>query len=73
MPYGILHEIASSEEKTGKSGKSAKRIAFATANKMGFMHGSKETALGRKKEKKFEKEHPEKSHSSGGWGKGCSG
>lgn len=57
MPEGILNAIASSERKTGKSAKDAKRIAYATANTRGYMHGSKETAAGAAAEAKYERDH----------------
>jgi len=57
MPYGILRSIASGY-KGKKSPEEAQKIAYATANKYGFMHGSKETELGQQKEAKFEHDHP---------------
>jgi hypothetical protein len=53
LPEKLIKAIKKSERKAGKSAKEAERIAYATANKRGYMHGSKETAKG----KAFDKKH----------------
>ncbi len=57
MPKGIINAIAASERKTGKSAKQAESIGYATANKLGYMHGSKETKKGATAEAKYERDH----------------
>ena len=55
MPAFLEHALRKSVRKAGKTGKAADRYVYGSMNRMGAMHGSKETARGRAMERKHEK------------------
>lgn len=62
MPKFLEKILKKQAAKKGLGGKAANRYAFGAMNNMGAMHGSKETAKG----KRMEKKHEEKKASPNG-------
>lgn len=60
MPKGIEKKLRSQFAAKGKSGKALDHAVYGTLNKIGAMHGSKETAAGARMETKFEKDHAQR-------------
>lgn len=57
MPKALINKVASEYESKGRSAEDAKSIAYATMNKRGYMHGSKETSAGATAEAKYTSDH----------------
>ncbi len=48
MPQFLERELRAAARKKGKTGRAADRYVYGAMNNMGAMHGSKETAKGRR-------------------------
>lgn len=61
MPEKIIASVRKSVKKAhpGYSGKRVDAEVYATMNKQGYMHGSKETSKGEAAERKFSVDHSE--------------
>lgn len=58
MPVFLEAKLRKSAEAAGKSGKAADRYVYGAMNNLGAMRGNKETAKG----KRMQKKHDEKSN-----------
>lgn len=54
MPKGIIEAMKEGYSKSGLDTKSLNKRVYGGLNNLGFMKGSKETALGAKKESQFQ-------------------
>ena len=54
MPQFLKDKLAAEAARQGKTGETADRYVYGAMNNMGAMHGSKETAKGRRMQKKHD-------------------